>query len=103
MAVALAGPVRPGAGELGPLSADRDPVLDLSAGLARDLRSVWWIWIAAPSPGNWRSLDGSAGLKIAQQFDAIDEGQGTARGDIYALVVIPHHLERDAREGSQPR
>ena len=30
-------------------------------------------------------------------------GQGTAWGDIYALVVIPHHLERDAREGSQPR
>jgi len=50
------------------------------------------------------SLDGSAGLKIAQQFDAIDEGARALRGgDIYALVVIPHHLERDAREGTQPR
>ncbi|MFG0832617.1 ABC transporter permease [Aeromonas bivalvium] len=50
------------------------------------------------------SLDASAGLKLAQQFDAIDEGARALRGgDIYALVVIPHHLERDAREGTQPQ
>ena len=51
-----------------------------SAGLARISRSVWWIWIAAPLPTTGVSLDGSAGLKIAQQFDAIDEGPGRCVG-----------------------
>jgi ABC-2 type transport system permease protein len=50
------------------------------------------------------SLDASAGLKVAQQFDSIDAGASALRGgDIYALVVLPNHLERDARQGTQPQ
>ncbi|MEH8118287.1 ABC transporter permease [Aeromonas allosaccharophila] len=76
-----------------------------SAGLARDLkvglvdldRSVLSRQLAF-------SLDGSAGLKVANQFDSIDAGARALRGgDIYALVVIPNHLERDARRGTQPQ
>ncbi|MGL5092562.1 MAG: ABC transporter permease [Aeromonas sobria] len=76
-----------------------------SAGLARDLkvglvdldRSVLSRQLAF-------SLDGSAGLKVARQFDSIDAGAHALRGgDIYALVVIPNHLERDARQGTQPQ
>ena len=76
-----------------------------SAGLARDLKvGLVDLDRSTLSRQLALSLDGSAGLKIAQQFDAIDEGARALRGgDIYALVVIPHHLERDAREGTQPR
>lgn len=76
-----------------------------SAGLARDLK-VGLVDLDRSTLSRQLafSLDGSAGLKIAQQFDTIDEGARALRGgDIYALVVIPNHLERDAREGSQPR
>jgi ABC-2 type transport system permease protein len=102
MAVAVAGSVRPGAGKLGPLLLIGILCWIFQPAWRGISRSVWWIWIAAPSPVSWRSLDGSAGLKIAQQFDAIDEGPGHCEGDIYALVVIPHHLERDARRGPNP-
>ncbi|CAJ1794256.1 hypothetical protein HLBENOHH_00872 [Aeromonas dhakensis] len=76
-----------------------------SAGLARDLKiglvdqdqSVLSRQLAY-------SLDASAGLKVARQFDSIAEGANALRGgDIYALVVLPDHLERDARQGTQPR
>ncbi len=76
-----------------------------SAGLARDLK-VGLVDLDRSSLSRQLaySLDTSAGLKIAQQFDAIDEGARALRGgDIYALVVIPNHLERDAREGTQPQ
>lgn len=76
-----------------------------SAGLARDLkiglvdldRSILSRQLAF-------SLDGSSGLRVSDQFDSIDEGARALRGgNIYALVVIPAHLERDAREGTQPQ
>ncbi|MGL6233374.1 ABC transporter permease [Aeromonas rivipollensis] len=76
-----------------------------SAGLARDLK-VGLVDLDRSTLSRQLafSLDASVGLKIAQQFDTIDEGTRALRGgDIYALVVIPHHLERDAREGTQPQ
>lgn len=76
-----------------------------SAGLARDLK-VGLVDLDRSTLSRQLafSLDASAGLKIAQQFDTIDEGARALRGgDIYALVVIPNHLERDAREGAQPQ
>ena len=66
-----------------------------SAGLARDLKvGLVDLDRSTLSRQLTFSLDGSAGLKIAQQFDTIDEGARALRGgDIYALVVIPNHLE----------
>lgn len=76
-----------------------------SAGLARDLKvGLVDLDQSALSRQLTFSLDGSSGLKLSDQFDAVDEGARALRGgDIYALVVIPAHLERDAREGTQPR
>ena len=76
-----------------------------SAGLARDLKvGLVDLDHSMLSRQLAFSLDGSAGLKVAQQFDSIDAGARALRGgDIYALVVIPNHLERDARQGSQPQ
>ncbi|MFC5704842.1 ABC transporter permease [Aeromonas eucrenophila] len=76
-----------------------------SAGLARDLKvGLVDLDRSALSRQLAFSLDGSSGLKLSNQFDAIDEGTRALRGgDIYALVVIPAHLERDAREGTQPK
>lgn len=76
-----------------------------SAGLARDLKvGLVDLDRSTLSRQLTYSLDASAGLKIAQQFDTIDEGARALRGGgIYALVVIPHHLERDARQGTQPQ
>lgn len=76
-----------------------------SAGLARDLKvGLVDLDQSALSRQLAFSLDGSSGLKLSDQFDAIDEGARALRGgDIYALVVIPAHLERDAREGTQPK
>ncbi|MBW3799269.1 ABC transporter permease [Aeromonas hydrophila] len=76
-----------------------------SAGLARDLK----IGLVDQDQSLLSrelafSLDASAGLKVAQQFDSIDAGASALRGgDIYALVVLPNHLERDARQGTQPQ
>ena len=76
-----------------------------SAGLARDLKvGLVDLDHSVLSRQLAFSLDGSAGLKVAQQFDSIDAGARALRGgDIYALVVIPNHLERDARQGTQPQ
>ncbi|QJT20775.1 ABC transporter permease [Aeromonas media] len=76
-----------------------------SAGLARDLK-VGLVDLDRSTLSRQLafSLDGSVGLKVANQFDSIDAGARALRGgDIYALVVIPNHLERDAREGTQPK
>ncbi|MGL5814748.1 MAG: ABC transporter permease [Aeromonas sp.] len=76
-----------------------------SAGLARDLKvGLVDLDRSALSRQLAFSLDGSSGLRVSAQFDSIDEGASALRGgDIYALVVIPAHLERDAREGTQPQ
>ncbi|WP_429104031.1 ABC transporter permease [Aeromonas hydrophila] len=76
-----------------------------SAGLARDLKiGLVDLDQSLLSRELAFSLDASAGLKVAQQFDSIDAGASALRGgDIYALVVLPSHLERDARQGPQPQ
>lgn len=76
-----------------------------SAGLARDLKiGLVDLDQSLLSRELAYSLDASAGLKVAQQFDSIDAGARALRGgDIYALIVLPDHLERDARQGTQPR
>ncbi|MFE8729711.1 ABC transporter permease [Aeromonas hydrophila] len=76
-----------------------------SAGLARDLKiGLVDLDQSLLSRELAFSLDASAGLKVAQQFDSIDAGARALRGgDIYALVVLPNHLERDARQGTQPQ
>ncbi|WAG11729.1 ABC transporter permease [Aeromonas dhakensis] len=76
-----------------------------SAGLARDLKiGLVDLDQSVLSRQLAYSLDASTGLKVARQFDSIAEGANALRGgDIYALVVLPDHLERDARQGTQPR
>lgn len=76
-----------------------------SAGLARDLKiGLVDLDQSLLSRQLAFSLDASAGLKVAQQFDSIEAGARALRGgDIYALVVLPSHLERDARQGTQPQ
>ncbi|TNH71768.1 multidrug ABC transporter permease [Aeromonas hydrophila] len=76
-----------------------------SAGLARDLKiGLVDLDQSLLSRELAFSLDASAGLKVAQQFDSIEAGASALRGgDIYALVVLPSHLERDARQGIQPQ
>ncbi|WP_324055241.1 ABC transporter permease [Aeromonas dhakensis] len=76
-----------------------------SAGLARDLKiGLVDLDQSVLSRQLAYSLDASAGLKVARQFDSIAEGANALRGgDIYALAVLPDHLERDARQGTQPR
>ncbi|MDX7760164.1 ABC transporter permease [Aeromonas hydrophila] len=76
-----------------------------SAGLARDLKiGLVDLDQSLLSRELAFSLDASAGLKVAQQFDSIEAGASALRGgDIYALVVLPSHLERDARQGPQPQ
>ncbi|UNB59277.1 ABC transporter permease [Aeromonas hydrophila] len=76
-----------------------------SAGLARDLKiGLVDLDQSLLSRELAFSLDASAGLKVAQQFDSIEAGARALRGgDIYALVVLPSRLERDARQGTQPQ
>ncbi|MGU5551369.1 ABC transporter permease [Aeromonas hydrophila] len=76
-----------------------------SAGLARDLKiGLVDLDQSLLSRELAFSLDASAGLKVAQQFDSIEAGARALRGgDIYALVVLPSQLERDARQGTQPQ
>ncbi|WP_323885326.1 ABC transporter permease [Aeromonas hydrophila] len=76
-----------------------------SAGLARDLKiGLVDLDQSLLSRELAFSLDASTGLKVAQQFDSIEAGARALRGgDIYALVVLPSHLERDARQGTQPQ
>ncbi|WP_429143878.1 ABC transporter permease [Aeromonas hydrophila] len=76
-----------------------------SAGLARDLKiGLVDLDQSLLSRELAFSLDASVGLKVAQQFDSIEAGARALRGgDIYALVVLPSHLERDARQGTQPQ
>jgi ABC-2 type transport system permease protein len=78
-------------------------VLDLSAGLARDLKvGLVDLDRSTLSRELAFSLDGSAGLKIAQQFDAIDEGPGRCEGRHLCPGGDPDHLERDARQAPSP-
>lgn len=51
-----------------------------------------------------RDLDASSFLRLSNEFDSVAEGTRALRGgDIYALVVLPLHLERDVRLGTAPR
>ncbi|MGL5451890.1 MAG: ABC transporter permease [Aeromonas sp.] len=76
-----------------------------SAGLARDVKiGLVDLDRSALSRQLAFSLDSSAGLKIVEQFDSVDAGAQALRGgDIYALVVIPDKLEKQARQGTQPQ
>ncbi|PJG59599.1 ABC transporter permease [Aeromonas cavernicola] len=76
-----------------------------SAGLARDLK-VGLVDLDKSQLSRTLAfaLDSSAGLQLADEFDSVAAGARALRGgDIYALVVIPRHVERDARQGAQPQ
>lgn len=92
-------------------------VLWLPLGL---LLMLWWIFSAALvrdlpiglvdldksalSRQLARQIDASASVQLADEFVSLAEGSRALRGgDIYALVVIPPHLARDARLGTGPR
>ncbi|MEF9678096.1 ABC transporter permease [Pectobacterium aroidearum] len=50
-----------------------------------------------------RALHASPSFNLNHQFPAVAEGSSSLRGgEIYALVVIPHHFERDIRQGTLP-
>ncbi|KUE80502.1 multidrug ABC transporter permease [Aeromonas schubertii] len=51
-----------------------------------------------------RQMDASPSLRLADEYASVAEGSRALRGgEIYALVVMPAHLERDARLGTGPR
>jgi ABC-2 type transport system permease protein len=51
-----------------------------------------------------RDLDASPSLHLSADYASVEEGSRALRGgEIYALVVMPLHLERDARLGTAPR
>lgn len=76
-----------------------------SAGLARDLKiGLVDLDQSLLSRELAFSLDASAGLKVAQQFDSIEAGARALRGVTSTpLVVLPSQLEQDARQGTQPQ
>ncbi|AIA69426.1 ABC transporter permease [Pectobacterium atrosepticum] len=50
-----------------------------------------------------RELDASSSFNLNHQFSTVAEGATSLRGgEIYALVVIPRHFERDIRLGTSP-
>ncbi|GKV95849.1 ABC transporter permease [Pectobacterium aroidearum] len=50
-----------------------------------------------------RALHASPSFNLNHQFPAVAEGTSSLRGgEIYALVVIPRHFERDMRQGTLP-
>ncbi|MEQ9946815.1 ABC transporter permease [Pectobacterium aroidearum] len=50
-----------------------------------------------------RELHASPSFNLNHQFPAVAEGSASLRGgEIYALVVIPRHFERDIRQGTSP-
>ncbi|QPI42630.1 MULTISPECIES: ABC transporter permease [Pectobacterium] len=50
-----------------------------------------------------RALHASPSFNLSHQFTAVAEGSSSLRGgEIYALVVIPRHFERDMRQGTLP-
>ncbi|MDY4387139.1 ABC transporter permease [Pectobacterium aroidearum] len=50
-----------------------------------------------------RALHASPSFNLNHQFPAVPEGSSSLRGgEIYALVVIPRHFERDIRQGTLP-
>ncbi|WP_225181573.1 ABC transporter permease [Pectobacterium aroidearum] len=50
-----------------------------------------------------RALHASPSFNLNHQFPAVAEGSSSLRGgEIYALVVIPRHFERDIRQGTLP-
>lgn len=77
----------------------------LSAGQARDLPiGVVDLDDSVVSRALVRHYDGSPSLAVTARFT--DPHQGTAAlraGSIYALVILPAHLERDTRLGRAPQ
>ncbi|AFR01831.1 ABC transporter permease [Pectobacterium carotovorum] len=50
-----------------------------------------------------RELHASPSFNLNHQFSTVTEGSASLRGgEIYALVVIPRHFERDIRQGTLP-
>ncbi|MDX6916000.1 ABC transporter permease [Pectobacterium carotovorum] len=50
-----------------------------------------------------RELHASPSFNLNHQFPTVAEGSASLRGgEIYALVVIPRHFERDIRQGTSP-
>lgn len=50
-----------------------------------------------------RALHASPSFNLNHQFTTVAEGSSSLRGgEIYALVVIPRHFERDMRQGTLP-
>ncbi|UKE82595.2 ABC transporter permease [Pectobacterium colocasium] len=50
-----------------------------------------------------RALHASPSFNLNHPFPAVAEGSASLRGgEIYALVVIPRHFERDIRQGTLP-
>ena len=73
-----------------------------SAGIARDLAiGVVDLDHSRMSRGLVRYYDASPTLEVTQQFNSVAQGsQALRNGDIYALVVIPHELEKDHARAS---
>ncbi len=81
MAVAVAGSVRSGTGKLATLLLMGILCWVFSAGLARDLKiGLVDLDQSLLSRELAFSLDASAGLKVAQQFDSIEAGARALRG-----------------------
>ncbi|MGF1759245.1 ABC transporter permease [Photobacterium sagamiensis] len=75
-----------------------------SAGIARDLAiGVVDLDHSRMSRGLVRYYDASPTLEVTQQFNSVAQGsQALRNGDIYALVVIPHELEKETILGRVP-
>jgi len=51
-----------------------------------------------------RMIDATASMKVSNKISSMPEGQSLLRkGDSYALINLPKHLEHDALEGSAPQ
>ncbi|ELR66822.1 ABC-type multidrug transport system, permease component [Photobacterium marinum] len=75
-----------------------------SAGIARDLPiGVVDLDHSRLSRQLIRNLDASPTIEVSQSFVSVEQGSHALRGaDIYALVVIPEHLEKNTLLGYVP-
>ena len=75
-----------------------------SAGIARDLPiGVVDLDHSQLSRQLVRYYDANPTLAVSQAYTSVDQGSHALRGgDIYALVVIPTHLEKDTKLGKSP-
>ncbi|WP_064609611.1 ABC transporter permease [Photobacterium sp. J15] len=75
-----------------------------SAGIARDLPiGVVDLDHSRLSRQLIRNLDASPTIEVSQSFVSVEQGSHALRGtDVYALVVIPEHLEKNTLLGYAP-